>query len=187
MNKPELRAKIKEEKSNLPEQFILDYSAKISRLFFSLPAYKEANVIYTYVAFNNEIITEYIIEQALKDGKKVAVPKVECPGIIEFYYITDLASLQPGTYNILEPNSLNCQKAEDKDFLMIIPGLAFDKNHNRLGYGGGYYDRFIKRAKDSGKNLKKIAVAYPFQVVSEIPAMEFDEKVDIILTADEIV
>lgn len=187
MNKTELRTFIKDQKSGLTKEEVLAYSKVITDKFLSLEEYNSADTIYTYIPFNTEIITNDIIERAWKDGKKVAVPKVEGPGVIEFYYITDWASLQPGSYNILEPNTNILQKANDTDILMIMPGLAFDRNHNRIGYGGGFYDRYIQKAKEDNKTIKKIAFAYKFQVVETIETEEFDEKVDIILTEDEII
>ena len=180
MNKKEIRTLVKEKKSLLNEEEIRSFSAKVSQEFLNRDFYKDAEVLYAYLPYNQEIRTEQIIERALKDGKKVAVPKVLDDGLMEFYKITSLADVSPGAFGIPEPKGDTPPAAYEK-VLMLMPGVAFDEQRNRIGYGGGYYDRYLERNKN--KEITKVALAYPFQIFPEIPADPHDEKVDEIITA----
>ncbi len=180
MNKKEIRAIVKEKKSLMNEDAIRSYSADVTDLFLSKDFYKDAEVLYAYLPYNQEIRTEQIIEQALKDGKKVAVPKVFDDGLMEFYEITSLRDVKPGAFGIPEPEGDGPPAVYEK-VLMLMPGLAFDEQRSRIGYGGGYYDRYLERNRD--REYTKVALAYPFQVFDEIPADPHDEKVDEVITA----
>lgn len=179
MNKKELRTLVKEKKSLMNGTDIRSYSARVSEAFLKQEFYKTAEVLYAYLPYNQEIRTEQIIEQALKDGKKVAVPKVLDDGLMEFYEITSLCDVKPGAFGIPEPEGDGPPAVYEK-VLMLMPGLAFDEHGNRIGYGGGYYDRYLERNRD--KDYTKVALAYPFQIFDEIPADPHDEKVDEVIT-----
>ena len=179
MNKKEIRTLVKEKKSLLNEEEIRSFSAKVSQEFLNRDFYREAEVLYAYLPYNQEIRTEQIIKQALKDGKKVAVPKVLDDGVREFYEITAIDECEKSEMGIPEPKG-DMPPAEDEKILMLMPGIAFDKKGNRIGYGGGYYDRYLERNK--GKEITKVALAYHFQIFPEIPADLHDEKVDEVIT-----
>lgn len=175
MNKKEIRVLVKQKKSGLNEAEIRSYSAKVCEAFVKQDFYASAEVIYAYLPYNQEIKTEQIIEQALKDGKKVAVPKVLDDGLMEFYEINSLDEVSEGAFGIPEPKG-DTPPAEYEKVLMLMPGLAFDEQRNRIGYGGGYYDRYLERNRD--KEYTKVALAYPFQVFKVIPSDPHDEKID---------
>lgn len=142
--------------------------------------YKNAEVIFTYVSFQGEVDTIKFIETALSQGKTLCVPKVlsKKEGM-EAHKITNLADLEKSSYGILEPqNQSQLINPLDID-LLIMPGVAFDKHNGRIGYGGGFYDRFLKKIDPKAH---KIALAYDFQIFNQIPMDEFDERVDFIIT-----
>ncbi len=184
-NKTEIRKYIKEMKKNLTEEEIRLRSNRIAKKLFSQPFYEQAECIYLYVSYNQEIDTLGIIEHILEDMKRVAVPKVVDKNM-EFHEITSLNQLSEGAFGIKEP-TVNKPVSEDPEWassnLMIIPGLAFDKNGSRIGYGGGYYDRYLHKYHD--RIGLKIALAYDFQVLEHIDIESYDEKIDGIITDED--
>lgn len=142
--------------------------------------YKNASVVLAYMSFGNEIPTGKIIEKARRDGKLVGIPKVIKKGIMEFYDVTKV-NLVTSKYGIKEPETTGKHPIDilkhDKVFV-IVPGLAFDHNHNRLGYGGGFYDRYLS------KYIKKVSIlglCYDFQCVDSVPVSSYDVPMDDIL------
>ena len=115
-------------------------------------------------------------------GKKVAVPKVLDDGLMEFYYIESFDGIEIGYCKIPEP--VGGTVATDKKVLILMPGLAFDRNHNRIGYGGGFYDRYLERYADT--EFTKVSLAYDFQIFDELKVEEHDKKIDAIITEDEV-
>lgn len=180
--KKEIRSYIKELKKNLSEDEIRVRSNRIAEKFYAQPYYNQSKNIYLYVSYNQEVDTVGIIKHILEDKKRVAVPKV-IDDTMEFHEITNLEQLSEGAFGILEP-VVNKPVSENPEWassnLMIVPGLAFDKSGNRIGYGGGYYDRYIHKYPD--RIGLKIAFAYDFQVLEHIEIESFDEKIDGIIT-----
>ena len=156
------------------------WSKIIAEKVFKTDLYKNANTIYTYVAYNREVETKYIIDQAWKDGKAVAVPRVE-GDVMNFYLLTSYDELESGCMGILEPKS-SCSPANDEAALMIMPGVAFDRKKNRIGYGGGFYDKYL----ESHPGLGRLAVAFEFQFMDEVPTEPTDICPEMIITEDAI-
>jgi len=184
MDKRHCRKNLLAMRGLLSEEKVLQLSCEVEKRLYLLEQYINAKEILIYVSYNNEISTINLIRNAFLDGKKVAVPKVISKGIMEFYYIDSLDELKKGYKGILEPignRVFDCQKAH-KDMLIICPGVAFDWKCNRVGYGGGYYDRYLKKY-----NLDSIALAYDFQMIQSIDVEEFDNKVDIIVTPSNVI
>ena len=176
-SKEEVRKVICGYRMSLSDESAVMKSITISEKLLQMEEYKRANSVYCYIDFRNEVKTKPIIRRALSDGKKVAVPRVE-NGCMEFYYFEGYDTLQPGTYGVLEP--VGGVLATDTDALFIMPGVAFDRENHRIGYGGGYYDRYLERPNQRFK----IALAYQFQVFQQIPFERFDIQPDLILTEE---
>ncbi|MHB9941172.1 5-formyltetrahydrofolate cyclo-ligase [Clostridium sporogenes] len=143
-------------------------------------SYKDSNFIFIYVSLRDEVNTHDIIKEGLKHGKRVCVPKVistkEGMVAIEIKDFSEL--IECGHYKILEPkNFQNIVDPKEID-LAILPGLAFDLKGGRLGYGGGFYDRFIPKLK---REVPKIALAYDFQILKEVPKDVHDILVEEII------
>ncbi len=144
-----------------------------------LPEYAAASTVLTYVSTSIEVDTHALIRQALADGKRVAVPRCT-PGRIDmkFYLIEDLAQLEPGAFGVLEPDPERCRELRHyQNSICILPGLGYDLQGYRLGYGKGYYDRFLSRYH--GKN---IGVCYNICLKSLLPHGRYDKMVDILVT-----
>ena len=175
MDKMALRARIREQKRQMtPEQIELA-SQKLKALFVETEFYKNADSIYGYLPYNQEIRTVPILEQALLDGKKVAVPKVY-GDTMRFIWLQDLSRVEKGYAGIPEPVE-DGPIADDPKALVLMPGLAFDQNGNRMGYGGGYYDKFLAQEP----NHPTVALCYGFQMVEHIPVEEYDIPVNCVL------
>lgn len=177
MDKAALRREIREKKRAMSEEEIVRRSEKLGQLFTDSQAYREAKTIYGYLPYNQEVRTVPMLEQALKDGKRVAVPKVY-GDTMRFIYLEDFSGLEKSSMGIPEPIA-DAPVAEDKTALVLMPGLAFTKNGDRMGYGGGFYDRFLAEEPDH----PTLALCYEFQMVEKLPTEEFDIPVDTVLWA----
>ena len=177
MNKQELRRSIREKKRAMTPEEIASRSAKLAQLFLASEAYRNAKTIYGYLPYNQGVRTVPMLEQALKDGKKVAVPK--CYGDeMRFIYMDDLSKVEKGYANIPEPIA-DDPVADDETALVLMPGLAFDPQGHRIGYGGGFYDKFLA----AEPNHPTLALCYDFQMFPILETEEFDIPVDCVLWA----
>ena len=177
MDKTALRREIREKKRAMTEEDICSRSARLGELFVQSQPYRDAKTIYGYLPYNQEVRTIPMLEQALRDGKKVAVPKVY-GDTMKFIYLEDLSHVGKGYAGIPEPIA-DEPVAEDPSALVLMPGLAFTKNGDRMGYGGGFYDRFLAEEP----NHPTLALCYDFQMVETLPTEEFDIPVDLVLWA----
>ena len=178
MDKRALRAYVKECKRNMTEAEIVEKSACLGEKFLSSEFYRRAEVIYGYLPYNQEVRTVPILRRALKDGKKVAVPKVY-GDTMRFIYLSDLSKVEKGYAGIPEPID-DGPIASDPSALVLMPGLAFDRHGRRIGYGGGFYDRFLAEEP----NHPTVALCYDFQIFSEIETDDYDIPVDCVLWND---
>ena len=177
MDKKELRRTIREQKRAMSTEEIEQRSARLGELFVASEAYKNAKTIYGYLPYNQEVRTVPMLEQALRDGKRVAVPK--CYGDeMKFIYMTDLSLVEKGYANIPEPIA-DEPVADDPTALVLMPGLAFDPQGHRIGYGGGFYDRFLAQEPEH----PTLALCYAFQMLPKLETEEFDIPVDCVLWA----
>lgn len=181
-SKKEIRAEVKKYRREATKEQIRTNSDVICEKFINLPEYKEANVVFAYMDCKNEVETKKVIEQCWKDGKVVAVPKVFGKNM-KYYVITSYDDLEEGYYGIPEPKYESLQEIVCEDGLMILPGIAFDTDRHRVGYGGGFYDRYL----EDHPNMKKIAFAFEFQMFEKVPFEEFDRQPEKIITEKRII
>ncbi len=173
---------------------------RITELFVQTEMYQKCKRLLLYASYGSEADTYAIFEQALMDEKQVYFPKVVGMDLI-FYQVHSKENLKPGYRGIPEPDevagsdSLSFGKqlgqiwspVMAQDTLLVYPGVAFDRNHNRLGYGKGFYDRFTARCRAAGQVPENLALAYVCQIVDAIPVQEQDEKPNRILTENGFV
>ena len=177
MDKKELRRQIREKKRAMTVEEIEQRSAKLAELFLASDLYSNAQTIYGYLPYNQEVRTVPMLEQALRDGKKVAVPK--CYGDeMKFIYLDDLTQVAKGYAGIPEPIA-DGPEGDDSHALVLMPGLAFDPQGHRIGYGGGFYDKFLAREPEH----PTLALCYEFQMLPHLQTEEFDIPVDCVLWA----
>lgn len=146
--------------------------------------YADARCVYCYSSFRDEVGTSGIIEESLKQGKRVAAPRVVGRRRMEFFFIKSRADLRPGAWNIPEPGPW-CAKAPlpDEKSLVILPGAAFDRSGARIGYGRGFYDAYLK----GNDRCRKAALAFDVQCVDKIPTEAHDIRADYIITEKELI
>ena len=172
MDKTELRREIRARKRAMTEAEIEERSAKLAQLFFASDAYQNAKTIYGYLPYNQEVRTVPMLAQALKDGKKVAVPKVYGEEM-KFLYLDDLNAVAKGYAGIPEPIA-DEPVAQDETALVLMPGLAFDPQGHRIGYGGGFYDKFLA----AELHHPTLALCYEFQMLPKLDVEDHDIPVD---------
>ena len=177
MDKKALRAQIRALKRAMTEEEICQRSLELGRLFRESALYQQAKTVYGYLPYNQEVRTVAMLEQAIRDGKKVAVPKVY-GDTMRFIYLEDLSRVETGYAGIPEPIE-DEPVADDKTALVLMPGLAFDSQGHRIGYGGGFYDRFLEEEP----NHPTLALCYEFQMLPLLETEEHDIPVDCVLWA----
>lgn len=182
--KKELRTEIREKRNQMSPSLQMQMSEAIIKNILTLAEYINCSTLLSYVSTEMEVDTFKLITVALKNGKKVAVPRcVEGLPIIEFYYIKSLGELVRGSYGLLEPRVNPQNKYAGNYGLCILPGLAFDRTGGRLGYGKGYYDRFMQNFKGdtAGVCFSNVLMDSP------LPAGRFDIPVTTVVTDKEII
>lgn len=166
----------------LPEDARQQMDRQRWRLLAEHPLYRQAERIFTYVSYRSEADTRSLIACALESGRQVAVPRVR-EREMDFFVIRGMGDLSEGFRGIPEPrgteDSLAVPSAHSRD-LMILPGAAFDRRGGRIGYGGGFYDRFLSKYPHAAT----LALAYEVQVADSIPMQAHDIRVDALLTEE---
>ena len=169
--KKELRKEIIYLRDNLEDRY--NKSMIIKNKIMNLDIYKNSKVIALYSSMKSEVDTKELIKESLELGKRVLLPRILNKNKMIFIEINNDTNYERSTFGVLEPIGI-----EEKNIdLMIIPGVAFDKDNNRLGYGRGYYDKYLK-----DKNIYKIGICFHEQLVDNIEVDEHDIKMDLIIT-----
>ena len=162
----------------LNSQEVTKRSKTIQEFVINTEEFQRADVVGAYFAIGSEVMTELIIGRAKMLGKKIALPRVE-EDKIAFYELQLTNTLVKGRFGIMEPPPYEPMHKID---MLVVPGIAFDKKGNRVGYGKGFYDRLLasKRTKFS------IGLAYSFQLVENLPYDLYDKRLDAIASEDGI-
>jgi len=179
MKKEELRKALLKKLLNLTKKEVKEKSRKIQKNLEKLPLYKKAKRVMVYYPLKGEVDLLDMVRKAKKD---FCFPKIEGENLVP-YLVKDLEKdFKKGKFGVKEPIGGRCEKIKEENLdLVIVPGLAFDYQKNRLGRGAGFYDRFLKKVEKT-----KIGVAFDFQVLESLPYLSHDEKVDILVTETNI-
>lgn len=177
--KQELRRKYRSLRSEMAHDFKLQQDQKIFDKLVAMEAYKNAKTLLCFISTPIEIDTHKIIARALSDGKAVAVPKcINLSGKMDFYLIRSFDDVEESTFKLLEPKMNVCKKlTKFGDSICVLPGFAFDTDGYRIGFGKGYYDRFLNKYKQT-----KIGVCYNNCIAQKLPHGKFDVAADFIVT-----
>jgi 5-formyltetrahydrofolate cyclo-ligase len=186
IDKKRLREKIQKLRDSIPPEVRNKKSRVIADKFLGSCYYDGSEIMLAYYPFRSEIDTSHIIKRAITDKKKIILPRVHKKELSLYYIQNPPQQLETGSYGIMEPVEGKCEPARLSEVeLVIVPGVAFDRGLNRLGYGGGFYDRLLNRLNPA---VKKVALCFNLQLVSKIPVSKKDIKVDVIITElEEIV
>ena len=180
--KRELRNSLKARRMLLDVGYCKESDAEILRFLKELECYREAKVIFSYVSMPGEVDTKRFIKEALAEGKRIAVPRCEPKGIMEAYEITGLDDLEPGVWGIGEPKQ-QCPGILPEDIdLCVIPCIASTSAGVRLGYGGGYYDRYLPRT-----DAVRVLLCRDQMICEEIPQEIHDCQMDVVITERRII
>jgi 5-formyltetrahydrofolate cyclo-ligase len=184
MTKKEIRKYILNMRDAVNAEQKEDWDSKIFTSLINSDFYRNANVIFAFVSFKSEVDTHRFINHAVRDNKVICVPRIKSKETgIEVFRIGNMEDLKTGYYGILEPKD-SCLKVNDEDIdLILMPGVAFDREGGRVGYGAGFYDRYLAKLKEKAD---KIALAYHIQLLDKVPMDEFDVRIDGIITDEEI-
>jgi 5-formyltetrahydrofolate cyclo-ligase len=184
-NKSVLRKKILKKRNKLSEKKREKYSEKIAKIIFNEQTYQEAIYVLLFLSFGTEVNTDIILNKALQDGKKVYAPRIinYNNSKMEFYELTSALNVTISPQGIREPfpNKESLYIPQEKT-LCITPGIVFDKNKNRIGYGKGFYDTFFKIC-----SCANIAICFDFQILKNIPTTDMDQSVIKIISERRII
>ncbi len=176
MTKAEIRKLNKQKRAEMSRAEVLLKSSIVAELFLKSDLYKNANCIMLYMPLGNEVATDRIMKSAFEDSKQVVLPVCDIQNNIIPYYVDVNTEFKTGAYSIKEP--IGTQIADTKTIdVIIVPGVAFDKSGNRIGFGKGCYDGFLKKT-----SAVKIGICYELQLCDEIEADSFDIKMDYVIT-----
>ena len=180
-SKKQLRKKFSEIRGNITDKAAKD--AEITERFLELERVQEADCIMVYASFGSEVETYGIVDAFLGTDTKIAYPRCEDDGTMTFHIIESFADLHEGMYRISEPDISLPRAVVTEKTVCLIPGLAFTENGGRLGYGGGYYDRFLLDNPD----IYTIALSYEELITDELPLLQHDLLVKSIVTEERTV
>lgn len=179
-NKREIRKEILEIRKGLGEKDVETMSRTICSIIQVTEIFRSAADLCIYMPINNEVDVTYLIEPARADKKRVWLPRVK-GGRMEFCSYEEDTALIKGAFGIMEPDSEKRLTA-DSHTLVIMPGAVFSEKHDRIGYGGGYYDVFL----EGNPQCKTIAACYGFQILPELPSEAHDVKPDVIVSEERV-
>ncbi len=184
--KKEFRKKVIYDRKNQNNEFIIKNSSIITEKLLSLDFMKNAKNIMLYLDFNNEVQTDELINKLMSLKKNIYAPITlkEDRKLIPSQIIDLQNSIKIGAYGIREPKEDCCPKIDVHDIdIVIVPAVAYDKNRYRLGYGGGFYDRFLNELRDDAIT---VGIAFDLQIFESVPKEDHDAQLNYIITESQI-
>ncbi|NMB44803.1 MAG: 5-formyltetrahydrofolate cyclo-ligase [Firmicutes bacterium] len=183
-SKEAIRRKLLKVRDGLTSAERRQWNIAIQERFFALPMVVSARRIMLFLAFGSEVDTWLLLDQAIALGKEVVAP-VCLPETkaLALYPITCRTEAEPGHWGIHEPRKVGEPVAPHTLDVVVVPGVAFDGRGNRIGYGGGYYDRFLEQATQAWK----VGVCYDLQLLEDVPAAKHDIPVDVLVTETQTI
>ena len=180
-NKKELRKEILDIRSSLSDDDVKLHSEAICSRLQDTEQYRRAENVCLYMPIRNEVDVTLIMERARADGKTVWLPKVR-DGVMHFHLYGEETALISGAFGIREPDSENVL-VPGGEALVVMPGAVFSEKRDRIGYGGGYYDRFLEKYGE----CMTAAVCYDFQITDGVPAEEHDIRPALVVSEKRVI
>lgn len=182
--KKALRATVLAARAAMPATFRQSASATAIERVRALPVYCDARSVMTYMSFDTELDTRGFFDGLLRDGKMAALPRIDrATKLLSVHRVSDPADLVAGVWGIQEPRADLPVLAINNIDMVLMPGVAFDRQGNRLGYGAGFYDRLLSKA---GKRPVRVVAAFDEQVVDAVPHDATDQQIHILVTPTQI-
>lgn len=182
MNKAQLRADMRAKRRALSAEEQEAAAQAVYAHLMGFEPYQKANVVMAYMACRGELSLEAVIRDALLQGKTLLLPRCEAAGIMTARRIDGMQSLQQGAYGLLEPREDCTVVQPDEIDLILVPGVAFDRAGNRLGQGGGYYDRFVE-----GSGAVRAGICHAFALLDDVAHEAHDQAMDNVITPGGII
>ena len=186
-SKSTLRKNMIRQRKNMKLEDVSAFSTKIINTIMELPEFIKSKNIMLYLNFNNEVDTTPLVTWCFNNGKTVIAPYCiqSTREIIPFEINNLTTDLTKSTFGVMEPKHDLLKKFDIDDIdLIIVPGVVFDKHCNRIGFGAGYYDRFLSK---KSKEAITIGIAYDYQIIDEVPTDIYDVPLNFIVTQDRII
>lgn len=183
--KEQIRKKIIQGRNQMPSKDVAGKSSMIAKKVLKTPEYEEAHTILLYADYRHEVMTREIFDDAVLRKKKVYFPKSNTDCTMDFYQVVSVKQLESGYQGIKEPAAEERYRYhynQKEDTLIIVPGVAFDMKGYRVGYGKGFYDRFLQ----DKRQLTVMGLCFSNQLVEEIPHEQYDIRMDKIVTEEII-
>lgn len=185
MDKKELRRMVLSKRSSLTEEMHQIKSRSIVERIIGLPEFSRARTVMTYLDFKGEVETKGLVWEILNTGKRAVVPLCHQNNLIPCLIDDPDQDIHPGTWGVPEPREDRIHPLPPGEIdLIIVPGVAFDTQGNRLGYGKGYYDRFLPHLRDE---ILKAGICFDCQIVDSIQADEYDYKMSMVITESGVI
>jgi 5-formyltetrahydrofolate cyclo-ligase len=185
MNKKELRENALKIRNGFASRQVWDSSEEIVRKLLEHPWYRDCTTLFTYVSMDNEVQTRQLIEKAFEDGKRVCVPRVVPRQQMQAVPITNPSTdLEKGFFGVLEPVAHLQPVSQHEVDLVVVPGLVFDREGYRIGYGGGYYDKYLENLPS---HCRTVGLAFHTLITDRIPREAHDKKVMLVITEKELI
>jgi len=181
MPKQSIREKLLSRRKHLSAESCLSRSLTIQQRLLETCEFQDAAVIALYSPILNEVFTEEIFRRAQKAGKLVAYPRV-CGTGLEFVATSSAGEMSHGAFNVLEPTGTRTIPFEALE-MVVVPGVAFDQNGHRLGYGKGFYDRVLH---PGGKRPFLVGLCFEMQIVASLPTEIHDVAMDLLITEERV-
>ncbi len=180
--KEDIRQRIHQQRLALSAADVRRRGDTVRGRLVGMDLYGRAGCLGCYASVKNEVDTHRLIQAALDEGKRVGVPATQEKGVMTHLEIHTFSSLRPGPFGLLEPGGTGRVEIPPGELdLVVVPGIAFDRRGNRIGFGGGYYDRFLVRTA-----APKIGLAYDFQVLDRLPTDPHDIRLDFLVTEEAV-
>jgi 5-formyltetrahydrofolate cyclo-ligase len=157
---------------------------QLARLLLTLPELLNAKTVLAYAALPSELDPAPAIWMLRRRGVRIAYPRIEAPGVLGMHCVDHEVELVPGPFGLAQPSEHAPHVAHDQIDAIIVPGVAFDEQGNRLGYGGGYYDRLLPMCR---VDCRRIGIGFDEQVIACIPAQEHDAQMDLVVTPKRVI
>ena len=186
--KEEIRGAIKNRLKTVAGEELLSQGSAAAGILSGSSIWTSHKTLLVFLSLKSEIDTQLLITNALNEGKTVFAPKVKENTLVFLRVYSADGPWHNGPFGIREPPETGgLLNGEDFPALIITPGFAFDRKGNRLGRGGGFYDRFFSELNREGRRYTALGLCMDFQLIDKVPAGEKDEKVNAVLTGKELV
>lgn len=182
MDRDALRKALSEKRRALPSQVQEKAARDAAALLLGYAPYSSAEAVMAYIACRGELSLAPVIEDILRQGKTLLLPRCDAPGVMTARRVRALSELKTGRYGLMEPAAESEIIPPEEIGLVLAPGVAFDRRGGRIGQGGGYYDRFLP-----GTGALRVGVCHSFALLEHVPVQAHDMRMDVLLTPQALI